>query len=164
MSENRNLMMPNSKKLFILERLLYTVKTDFQAEAANIAAFAFPETEFRLLARIIGSTYATLVLPKSQFQSLPSEIGNHNLTIVFKSQNHALENFRVNFFPKITTLTLLAYYKDGTANLRYQPANNYDWFNAKGYTITRPDSIGEKFEFLARSFYPFFEEFFLKLD
>ncbi|MHC5777966.1 hypothetical protein [Nostoc sp.] len=44
------------------------------------------------------------------------------------------------------------------------PANNYDWFNAKGYTITRPDSIAEKFEFLARKFYPFFEEFFLKLD
>ena len=155
-------MMPNSKKLVILEKLFYTVRTDFQAEAANIAAFAFPQTEFRLLARIIGSTHAALVLPQSQFQLLPSEIGNHNLTIVFKSQNHALENFRVNFLPKITTLTLLAYYKDGTANLRYQPANNYDWFNARGNKITRPDSIGEKFEFLARKFYPFFEEFFLE--
>ncbi len=145
-----------------LERLLYTVRTDFQAEAANIAAFAFPQTEFRLLARIISSTHAALVLPKSQFQLLSSEIGNRNLSIVFKSQNHALENFQANFFPKITTLTLLAYYKDGTANLRYQPANNYDWFNARGYKITRPDSIGEKFELLARKFYPFFEEFFLE--
>ncbi|BDI14206.1 hypothetical protein ANSO36C_00080 [Nostoc cf. commune SO-36] len=145
-----------------LERLLYTVKADFQTEAANIAALAFPQTEFRLLARIIGSTHAGLVLPKNQFKLLPSKIGNYNLTINFKSQNHALENFQVNFFPKINTLTLLAYYKDGTANLRYQPDNNYNWFNARGYEITRPDSIGEKFELLAREFYPFFEEFFLE--
>ncbi|WP_341529482.1 hypothetical protein WKK05_09335 [Nostoc sp. UHCC 0302] len=146
-----------------LERLLYSIQTDFQSEAANIAGQVFPNTQFRLLTRKISSSHAALVLPKNQFNSLSQEIGNNNLAITFKSQNHALENFQVNFFPKISTLILSGYYKQGMANLRYYPANNYDWFNSTGHKIDRPDCIGKKFEFLASKFYPFFEEFFLGL-
>jgi len=145
-----------------LDKLFYTVQTDFQLEAAKIAALVFPNTRFRLFLRNIGMAHAASVSPKAQSKSLLKVIGDDNLAIFFKSQTDVLENFQVQFFPKIKSLILSGHHKDDLAHLYYYPANDYDWFNGKGYKIARPDCIGEKFEFLADKFYPFFEEYFLE--
>ena len=113
---------------------------DFQAAATNIVALVFPTTHFQLLSQKIGSD---------------------NLVITFKTQRHFSENFRLRFFPKTKTLTLSGYYKEGMAHLNYIPVDHYNWLHGKGYKITSPHCIGEKFEFLANKFYPFLEEFFL---
>ncbi|MFH7029800.1 MAG: hypothetical protein ACHBN1_31675 [Heteroscytonema crispum UTEX LB 1556] len=142
--------------------LFDTVQLDLQAEAANIAALVFPQTQFQLLSEKIGSSHAALILPKTQYELLSRIIGSDNLSITFKNPRKFSENFRLRFFPKIKTLILSGHYKDGMAHLMYIPANNYTWFNAtKGYAINSPDCIGEKLEFLANKFYPFLEEFFI---
>jgi hypothetical protein len=46
------------------------------------------------------------------------------------------------------------------AHLIYIPDNNYNWLNGRGYEITSPEEIGEKFEFLANKLYPFLQEFY----
>ncbi len=145
-----------------LDKLFYTVQTDFKVEAANIAALVFPRTRFRLFLRNIGMNHAASVSPKAHVKLSLKDIGDDNLAIFFKSQTDVLENFQVQFFPKIKSLILSGHYKDELAHLYYYPDNDYDWFNSKGYTIARPDCIGEKFEFLADKFYPFFEEYFLE--
>ncbi|MBR8838165.1 MAG: hypothetical protein DSM106950_30225 [Stigonema ocellatum SAG 48.90 = DSM 106950] len=144
-----------------ISKLIYSVRPDFYVVATNIAALVFPATQFQLLSQKISSDHAALIFPASQFHSLSPKIGSDNLAITFKSQKHFSESFRVRFFPKITTLTVSGYYKEGMAHLIYIPANNYNWLNGRGYQIKSPDGIGEKFEFLANKFYPFLEEFFL---
>ncbi len=84
-------------------------------------------------------------------------IVENNLAITFKSGNHAVGNFQVNYLPKINILTISGYYKEGTAYLCYSPVRNPDWYNDRGYKIARPDCIGEKIELLANKFYPFLE-------
>ncbi|WP_375505303.1 hypothetical protein [uncultured Nostoc sp.] len=146
-----------------LERLLYTVKIDFQIEATKIAGQVFSDTEFQLSARKIGKVHAALVVPETYLKSLNKgyqNIVDNNLAITFKSGNRAVGNFQVNYLPKINILTISGYYKEGTAYLCYSPAMNPDWYNGRGYKIARPDCIGEKFELLANKFYQFFEEFF----
>ncbi len=142
------------------KKVFQTVQPDFQMEAANIAALVFPKTQFQLLSQKIGSAHAALVLPKTQFQLLSPKIGNDNLSMTFKGR-HFSENFKLRFFPKIKTLILSGYYKEGMAHLIYTPANNYNWLNGRGYEINSPGCIGEKFQFLVNKFYPFLEEFFL---
>jgi hypothetical protein len=140
-------------------KLLQTREPDFGAEVAKIAALVFPNTKFQLLYQTIGSGHAALVLPKAQFQLLSEKIGSDNLCITFKAK-HFSENFKLRFFPKIRTLTLSGYYNEGMAHLIYIPGNDYNWLNGRGYEITSPDCIGEKFEFLANKLYPFLEEFY----
>ncbi len=113
---------------------------EFEVAATNIAAQAFPTTEFQLLSQ---------------------KIGNDNLAITFKGKKHFSENFRVRFFPKNKILILSGYYREGMSHLNYIPSSHYNWFNGKGYKIISPNDIGEKFEILAKKFYPFLEEFFL---
>ena len=146
-----------------LEKLFYTVQIDFQTESAKIAALVFSETQFQLSTRRIGKVHAALVVPQIYLKLLDQDyqnIGDNNLSITFKTESHVLENFKVNYLPKIKTLTVSGYYKAGTAYLCYSPAMNPDWYDGRGYKIARPDCIGEKFELLANKFYPFFEEFF----
>ncbi|MBD2603183.1 hypothetical protein H6G81_01265 [Scytonema hofmannii FACHB-248] len=140
-------------------KLFQTREPDFEAEIAKIASLVFPKTQFQLLFQTIGSSHAALVLPKAQFQLLSEKIGSDNLCITFKAK-HFSENFKLRFFRKIKTLTLSGYYNEGMAHLIYIPDNNYNWLNGRGYEITSPDSIGEKFEFLANKLYPFLQEFY----
>lgn len=138
--------------------IFHPVQSDFLAEAANIAAVVFPETQFQVLSQKIGSDHAALILPQTQFQLLAHTIGNDNLSVTFKGK-HFSENFRLRFFPNIKTLIVSGYYKEGMAHLIYVPPKSYNWLNGKKYQINAPSSIGEKFEFLASNFYPFLEEF-----
>lgn len=141
------------------KKLFQTLEPDFQTEIANITALVFPKSQFQLLFQTIGKGHAALVLPKPQFQLLSSQIGNDNLSITFKGK-HFSENFKLRFFPKIKILTLSGYYEEGMAHLIYTLDNNYHWLNGKGYEISKPDCIGENFEYLAKKFYPFLEEFY----
>lgn len=113
---------------------------EFETVVANIAALAFPKTQFQLLSQ---------------------KIGNNNLILTFKSKKHFSENFRVRFFPKMKTLTVSSYCQTGMSHLNYIPAHTYDWVNGKGYKMNSPREIGEKLELLAQRFYPFLEEIFL---
>ncbi|HYX13604.1 MAG TPA: hypothetical protein VE944_04400 [Nostoc sp.] len=146
-----------------LERLLYAVQINFQAEVTMIAGQVFSDTQFQLSARKIGKVHAALVVPQIYLKSLHQDYQNiidNNLAITFKSGNRAVGNFQVNYLPKINILTISGYYKEGTAYLCYSPGKNPDWYNGRGYKIARPDCIGERFELLANKFYPFFEECF----
>lgn len=144
-------------------KVTYSIQPDLLAEAANIVALAFPETRFKLLYRQASCSEAAFIFLKNQYDLLAPKIGSNNLSITFKTEIHVGKNanFSVYFFPKIKTLTLSGYYSEGMAHLIYTPFNNYNWLNGKGYTITTPDYVGEKFELLAPKFYTFFEEFFI---
>ncbi|BAZ17428.1 hypothetical protein NIES4071_93060 [Calothrix sp. NIES-4071] len=144
-------------------KLIYTLQPDLLAEAASIAALVFPETEFKLLYRQASCYDAAFIFPKNKYDLLAPKVGNNNLSITFKKEKIIGRNvnFSVCFFPKINTLTLSGYYSKGMAHLIYTPFNNHSWLNGKGYDITTPDCVGEKFEFLAPKFYAFFEEFFI---
>ncbi|MBP5977168.1 hypothetical protein HW132_31695 [Brasilonema sp. CT11] len=122
-----------------LEKTFYTIQPDIHEEAAKIAALVFPTTQFQLFSQ---------------------KIETESLSVIFKGR-HFSENFRLQFFPKINTLLLSGYYKEGMAHLTYTPSNKYNWRDGRGFKISSPDGIGEKFEFLANEFYPFLEEFFL---
>lgn len=122
-----------------LEKAFHTVQPDIHEEAAKIAALVFPKTQFQLLCR------------KNE---------NQSLSIIFKGR-HFSENFRLQFFPKINALVLSGYYTEGMAHLTYTPSDKYNWRDGRGFKISSPDCIGEKFEFLANEFYPFLEEFFM---
>lgn len=122
-----------------LEKAFHTVQPDIHEEAAKIAALIFPKTEFQLLCR---------------------NIENESLSMTFKGR-HFSENFRLRFFPKRKTLVLSGYYKEGMAHLTYTPSDKYNWRDDRGFKISSPGCIGEKFEFMANEFYPFLEEFFL---
>ncbi|OKH55916.1 hypothetical protein NIES2101_01215 [Calothrix sp. HK-06] len=144
-------------------KAIYTIQPDLLAEAANIVALVFPDTEYKLLYRQASCFDAAFIFPKNQYHLLGEKIGNNNLSITFKKEKHIGKNvnFSVCFFPKINTMTLSGYYSEGMAHIIYTPFNNHNWLNGKGYKITTPDCVGEKFELLAPKFYTFCEEFFL---
>ncbi|OKH32183.1 hypothetical protein NIES2101_40925 [Calothrix sp. HK-06] len=144
-------------------KLIYSIESDFIVEAANIAALVFPETKFKLILQQVSNFDAALVLPKAPQYLLSQAIGSHNLSITFKDEKVFSKNinFRVCFFPKLQAITISGYCSQGTAYLIYTSPSNYNWLNSKGYKIDYPDTIGEKFEYLAPKFYPFFEEFVL---
>ena len=117
-----------------------TLSSEFEVVVANIAAQVFPKTQYQLLAQ---------------------EIGERELVITFKSQKHFSENFRIRFFPKNKKLILSGYYKETIYHLNYSIANNYSWSDGLGDQVFSPESIREKFEFLAQKFYAILEEFWL---
>lgn len=144
-------------------KVIYSIQPDLLVEAANLAALAFPETEFKLLYRQASCFDAAFMFPKIQYNLLAQKIGSNNLSITFKKEKYIGKNvnFSICFFPKINTLTLSGYYSKGMAHFIYTPFNNHNWLNGKGYKISTPDCVGEKFEFLAPKFYAFLEEFFI---
>ncbi|BAZ10722.1 hypothetical protein NIES4071_25450 [Calothrix sp. NIES-4071] len=144
-------------------KVIYSIQADLQVEAANIAALVFPETEFKLLYRQATCSDIAFIFPSNEYEFLAPEIGCNNLSITFKKEKHIGKNinFSVCFFPKIKAVTLSGYYSQGMAHLIHTPYKTWNWFNGKGYKITTPDCIGDKFEFLAPKFYTLFEEFFL---
>ncbi len=117
-----------------------TLSSEFELVAANIAAQVFPNTQYQLLAQ---------------------EIEERELVITFKSQKKFSENFRVRFFLNNKKLILSCYYKESIYHLNYSIANNYSWSDGLGDRVFSPQSIGEKFEFLAQKFYAVIEEFWL---
>lgn len=144
-------------------KIIYSIQPDLLAEAANIVALDFPDTKFNLLYRQASCLDAAFIFSKNQYDLLAPKIGSNNLSITFKKEVHIGKNvnFSVCFFPQISTLTLSGYYSKGMAHLIYKPFDNHYWLNGKGYEISTPDCVGEKFEFLAPKLYAFFEEFFL---
>ena len=109
----------------------------------------------------VAAEIASLVFPKTQFQVLSKEVGIGNIAITFKNPKHFSENFRVKYYPKLKTLVISGYCREGIVHLNYIPDNNYDWRNGGGHVIDKPSSVGEKFEFLANKFYSLLQEFFL---
>lgn len=107
---------------------------------------------------------AALVFPKTQFQLFSKEIGIGNLAITFKNPKHFSENFRIKFYIKLRTLVISGYSSEGIVHLTYTPDDNYEWRNGYGFKINKPSSVGDKFEFLARRFYPLLQEFFIRED
>ena len=116
------------------------LSSEFEVVVANIAAQVFPKTQYRLLAQTFR--YDELV-------------------ITFKSQKHFSENFRVRFLPKNKNLTLSCHYKGKMYHLNYVTADNYSWSDGLGDRVFSPFNVGEKFESLAKKFYPVLEEFWL---
>ena len=113
--------------------------------------------------KAIATEIASLVFPTSQFLVLSKEFGVVNLAITFKKHRDFSDNFRIRFYHILKTLTISGYSKPGIVHLNFYPGNNnyYEWRNGGGHTINKPPCVGERFEFLARKFYPFLQEFFL---
>lgn len=109
----------------------------------------------------VATEIASLVFPKTQFQVLFKETGTGKISITFKNPQHFADNFRIKFCSKLKTFTISGYSKEGIVHLHYLPENNYEWRNGGEYTISKPSSVGEKFEFLASKFYPVLQEYYL---
>ncbi|MBO3462537.1 hypothetical protein G7B40_028105 [Aetokthonos hydrillicola Thurmond2011] len=111
----------------------------------------------------IATEIASLVFPKTQFQVLSKEIGVGNVAITFKNPRDFSDNFRIRFYPKLKTLTVSGYSQQGIVHFNFyaENNNNCEWRNGGGSKIDRPSCVGERFEFLAKKFYPFLQEFFL---
>ncbi|MDF5721791.1 MAG: hypothetical protein PUP91_15185 [Rhizonema sp. PD37] len=111
--------------------------------------------------RTVAIEIVSLVFPKTPFQVLFKEIGTGKISITFKNPKYFADNFRIKFCSKLKTLTISGYSKEGIVHLNYLPENNYEWRNGGEYTISKPSSVGEKFEFLASIFYPVLQEHYL---
>ncbi|MDF5718942.1 MAG: hypothetical protein PUP91_00325 [Rhizonema sp. PD37] len=109
----------------------------------------------------VATEIASLVFPKTEFQVLFKETGIGKISMTFKNPKHFADNFRIKFCSKLKTLTISGYSKEGIVHLNYLPENNYDWRNGGEHTISKPSSVGEKFEFLASKFYPVLQEYYL---
>lgn len=114
--------------------------SDFKTVTAEIMGLVFPKTEFRVL-----------------FQ----EIGIGNLAITFHSPKCFSDSFRIKYYVKLKTLILSGYFNERTVHLIYQATNNYAWRNECGEAMGKPPYVGEKLEFLARSFFLVLQEFYL---
>ncbi|MBD2777873.1 hypothetical protein [Iningainema tapete] len=118
----------------------FELNSDFEAATAKIANAVFPNIQFQIIAQ---------------------EIGIGNLSITCKNPRYFGDNFRIKFYPKLKTLIVSGYSHEGMVHLTYTPDNNYEWRNGSGLKISKPSSVGDKFEYLARTFYPFLQEFYL---